>query len=184
MILDLGLPDMDGFEVIREIRKRSTVPIIVLTVRDQQDDKILALDLGADDYLTKPFGIDELHARMKAILRRVTPTEDEPVFNDGKLKIDYSRRLVTIDEKEIDLSPTEYSILLFLAQNAGKVLTHRQIIQKIWNRELNEFEGHDHLLRVTICNLRSKLEPDPSKPSYIITEPAVGYRLKYHDKAV
>jgi len=179
IILDLGLPDIDGNRVIEEIRKQSQVPIIVLSVRDRQEDKIKALDTGADDYLIKPFGIKELQARLRAVLRRIARIEDEPVFNTGKLCVDLSMRIVKMGNKEVELTPTEYEILKLLVLNAGKVLTCKQIIKQIWNQNSDEYEGIEHLLRVTISHLRSKLEPDPSRPAYIITEPAVGYRLKY-----
>jgi two-component system KDP operon response regulator KdpE len=177
VILDLGLPDMDGTEVIEKIRQYSQIPIIILSVRDGQEDKIKALDKGADDYLTKPFGVEELHARLRAVLRRTLKNE-EPVFKIGRLTIDISKRIIKINRKKIDLTPTEYDILKYLVLNAGKVLTHKQIIKNIWNKNPEEFEGMDHLLRVTVSNLRNKLEPDPSRPEYIITEPAIGYRLK------
>ena len=179
VILDLGLPDIDGVEVIEEIRKYSQIPIIILSVRDRQEDKIEALDKGADDYLIKPFGVEELHARLKAVLRRAMRIEDEPIFKTGKLSVDLSKRLVKISGKEIDLTPTEYDILKLLVLNAGKVLTHKHIIQQVWNKNPYEYKGMDHLLRVTISNLRSKLEQNPSKPEYITTEPAVGYRLQF-----
>jgi two-component system KDP operon response regulator KdpE len=178
IILDLGLPDVDGTEVIGEIRKQNKVPIIILSVRDRQEDKIAALDLGADDYLTKPFGIEELHARLRAVLLRTTRAEEEPVFKSGRLSVDLARRKVTVGAREIDLSPTEYDILKLLVSQAGKVITHRMIFRQIWNKDPEEHEGAEHLLRVTMSHLRSKLEPDPAKPSFIITEPAVGYRLR------
>ena len=177
IILDLGLPDMDGVEVIEEIRKNSQTPIIILSVRDRQDDKIMALDKGADDYLTKPFGVEELHARLKAVLRRII-RKKEPVFRIGKLTLDLSKRLVKIGTKKIDLTPTEYDVLKLLVVNAGKVLTHSHIIKQVWSINPDQYEGADHLLRVTVSNLRSKLEVDASRPEYIITEPAIGYRLK------
>lgn len=179
IILDLGLPDIDGNKVIEEIRKQSQVPIIVLSVRDRQEDKIKALDRGADDYLIKPFSIKELQARLRAVLRRIARIEDEPVFNTGKLFVDLSRRIVKMGSKEVELTPTEYEILKLLVLNAGKVLTYKHIIKQIWNQNKDEYEGIEHLLRVTISNLRNKIEPDPSMPAYIITEPVVGYRLKY-----
>ena len=178
IILDLGLPDMDGIEVIKSIRKFSQTPLIILSVRDEQQDKIAALDKGADDYLTKPFGIDELHARLRAVLRRAIRIEETPVFRIGKLKVDLARRIVLMDKNKVDLSPTEYDLLKILVLNAGKVMTHKQILKNVWNMDPDGYEGSDHLLRVTISNLRNKLEPDPTRPEYIITEPAIGYRLK------
>lgn len=177
IILDLGLPDLDGQQVIKEIRKQNQTPIIILSVRDQQEDKIKALDAGADDYLTKPFGIEELHARFRAVLRRTTRIEDEPVFKNGKLYVDLYRRIVRVAGKDVSLTPTEYDILKLLITNSGKVITHKQLITQIWNKNLEEYKGVDHLLRVTISNLRGKLEPDPARPKYIITEPAIGYRF-------
>ena len=175
VILDLGLPDMEGTEVTRRIREWSAVPIIILSVREQESDKIAALDSGADDYLTKPFGTGELMARIRAALRRSIQKENEPVIVVGELKIDLERRQVMIADREILLTPTEYDILRLLAQNIGKVLTHRQLLQGIWGHTSEE---DLHLLRVNLSNLRHKIEPDPSRPRYIRTEPGVGYRLR------
>lgn len=177
IILDLGLPDIDGIEVTRRLREWSQTPIIILSVREAEQDKIAALDAGADDYLTKPFGTGELLARMRVVMRRQITSINEPIFTTGKLTLDFSHRLVTVNEKEIQLTPTEYDILRLLATHAGKVLTHRQLLRKIWG------EGYDdmHILRVNISNLRSKLELDPARPTYIHTEPGVGYRLRTED---
>lgn len=175
IILDLGLPDINGVEVTRRIREWSQVPIIFLSVRDQEGDKIAALDAGADDYLTKPFGTGELLARIRAAVRRTTHPENEPVIETGKLKVDMALRLVTFDGAEIALTPIEYDILRLLAQSIGKVLTHRQLLQQVWGISYVE---ELHLLRVNISNLRRKIEPDPSRPRYIITEAGVGYRLR------
>jgi len=174
VILDLGLPDMDGIEVTRRTREWSKVPIIILSVREQEDDKIAALDAGADDYLTKPFGMGELLARIRTVLRRQTTANSEPVFSIGGLVIDLPNRLVTMNGVEVQLTPTEYDILRALVIHAGKVLTNRQLLKQVWG------EGYDdlHILRVNVSNLRHKLEPDPSRPTYIHTEPGVGYRLK------
>lgn len=174
IILDLGLPDIDGIEVTRRLREWSQTPIIILSVREAEQDKIAALDAGADDYLTKPFGTGELLARMRVALRKQTSNSGEPIFHTGDLKVDFSRRLVTIHEKEIQLTPTEYDLLKILVTHAGKVITHRQLLRQVWG------EGYDdmHILRVNISNLRGKIEPDPSRPTYIHTEPGVGYRLK------
>ena len=174
VILDLGLPDMDGVEVTRSLREWSQVPVIILSVREQEVDKIAALDAGADDYLTKPFGMGELLARIRTVLRRQTAGTSEPVFTLGGLTVDLANRLVTVDGWEIQLTPTEYDILRALVIHAGKVLTNRQLLRQVWG------EGYDdlHILRVNISNLRHKLEPDPSRPTYIHTEPGVGYRLK------
>ncbi len=175
IVLDLGLPDMDGVEVTRAIRAWTQTPIIILSVRGSEKDKIAALDAGADDYLTKPFGIGELLARLRAALRRGTQSVGEPVFVTGSLTVDISKRLVTVDGKEVQLTPNEYGLLKTLVTHAGKVLTHRQILKEVWG---NGYEVEFHLLHVNISNLRRKIEPDPSRPSYIITEPGVGYRLK------
>jgi two-component system, OmpR family, KDP operon response regulator KdpE len=174
VILDLGLPDMDGVEVTRRLREWSQVPVIILSVREQEVDKIAALDAGADDYLTKPFGVGELLARIRTVLRRQTAGASEPVFTLGSLTIDLANRLVMVDGQETQLTPTEYDILRALVIHAGKVLTNRQLLHQVWG------EGYDdlHILRVNISNLRHKLEPDPSRPTYIHTEPGVGYRLK------
>ncbi len=176
IFLDLGLPDMDGVEVTRQIREWSDTPIIILSVRDREADKIAALEAGADDYLVKPFGMGELMVRMRAVLRRVWQAHrQEAVFQSGELKVDFARRRVWVGEREVNLTPTEYDLLKLLAQNAGKVLTHPHMIQKIWGSDLI---GADHLLRVNISNLRKKLEADPARPQYILTEAAVGYRLR------
>jgi two-component system KDP operon response regulator KdpE len=174
VILDLGLPDMDGVEVTRRLREWSQVPVIILSVREQEIDKIAALDAGADDYLTKPFGVGELLARIRTVLRRQTVGTSEPVFTLGGLKVDLANRLVTVDGQEVQLTPTEYDILRALVIPAGKVLTNRQLLRQVWG------EGYDdlHILRVNISNLRHKIEPDPSRPTYIHTESGVGYRLK------
>lgn len=175
IILDLGLPNIDGIEVTRRLREWSQTPIIILSVREAEGDKIAALDAGADDYLTKPFGTGELLARMRVVQRRqIANTKNEPIFESGALKVDFARRLVTVDEKEIQLTPTEYDLLRVLVTHAGKVITHRQILRQVWG------EGYDdmHILRVNISNLRGKLEPDPARPTYLITEAGVGYRLR------
>jgi len=172
--LALGLPDLSGLEITKRLREWTQIPVIILSVHDQEQEKIAALDAGADDYLTKPFGMGELLARMRAALRRQLPGSQQPVFQLGNLKVDLSSRLVTIDETEIQLTPTEYDLLRTLVQYSGKVITNHQLLRLIWG------EGYDdlHILRVNISNLRSKIEPDPSRPTYIHTEPGVGYRLK------
>ena len=174
VILDLGLPDMDGIEVTRRIREWSKIPIIILSVREQEDDKIAALDSGADDYLTKPFGMGELLARIRTVLRRQTPGNSEPVFTIGGLVVDLANRLVTMDGAEVQLTPTEYDILRALVTHAGKVLTNRQLLKEVWGAGYDDL----HILRVNVSNLRHKLEPDSSRPTYIHTEPGVGYRLR------
>jgi len=176
IILDLGLPDMDGIEVAKGIRKRSKIPIIILSVREEAMDKVTALDAGADDYLTKPFSTKELLARLRAVMRRLLPSNKEEVIKVGRLSIDIANHQVKVNEKEADLTPTEYDILKLLILNAGKVLTHRQILQEVWNKS-EDLEGVLHLIRVTISNLRSKIEPNPDRPTHILTEPGIGYRF-------
>jgi two-component system KDP operon response regulator KdpE len=175
IILDLGLPDLDGVEVTRRIREWAQVPIIVLSVRDQEQDKIEALDVGADDYLTKPFSTGELMARMRVATRRALRVEDAPILQVDQLLMDLPHHRVTLAGAEISLTPTEYDLLRLLIQYNGKVLTHRQILRQVWGPT---YETEAHLLRVNISNLRRKIEPDPARPSYILTEPGVGYRLK------
>ena len=176
IILDLGLPDMDGVQVVQRIRKRSKIPIIILSVRESEADKISALDAGADDYLTKPFKIGEMLARIRAVIRRLLPASNEPIFTIGKLSIDIGKRIVLVKGRKVHLTPIEYNILKILVLNAGRIVTHKQLLKEIWNKT-EDFEGIAHLLRVMISNLRNKIEPDPNRPIYILTEPAVGYRL-------
>jgi two-component system KDP operon response regulator KdpE len=175
MILDLGLPDIDGVEVTRRVREWTDMPIIIVSVREQESEKVAALDAGADDYLTKPFGAGELMARIRVALRRSAPTEPDPVFSSDGLVVDLGRRLVSVQDQQVDLTPNEYDILRTLIQHAGKVLTHRQLLRTVWGAA---YEGETHMLRVNMSNLRRKIERDPAKPEYIITEPGVGYRLK------
>ncbi len=175
ILLDLGLPDLDGIEVIKRIREWSPVPIIVLSVRDREDDKVGALDAGADDYLTKPFGVGELLARIRAALRRSLHEIPEPLFTSNDLQVDMGSRRVTVGGSDISLTPTEYDILCLLVAHAGKVLTHSQILKQVWGIAYLE---QPHVLRVNVSNLRRKLETDPSRPQHIITEPGVGYRLR------
>jgi len=175
ILLDLGLPDLDGVEVIRRIREWSQVPIIVVSVREREDDKVKALDAGADDYLTKPFGTGELLARIKVALRRSLKQAPEPVLNIGELQVDLPHRRVTVRGEEVQLTPTEYELLRMLATHAGKVLTHSQILKQIWGVAYME---QPHVLRVNVSNLRRKIEADASRPQYLLTEPGVGYRLK------
>ena len=175
VILDLGLPDIEGTEVTRRLRQWTQIPIIILSVREQEWEKIEALDAGADDYLTKPFGIGELMARMRVTLRRITQPTIVSVLQLGALSIDLGRHKVTKDGDEVSLTPTEYNLLKTLVQNAGKVLTHHQLLRQVWGPS---YESELHILRVNVSNLRRKIEPDPSRPQYILTEPGVGYRLR------
>ena len=175
LILDLGLPDIDGVEVTRRLREWTQIPIIVVSVREQESDKIAALDAGADDYLTKPFGAGELMARIRVALRRSTQPDTQAVFTSEDLTIDLTNRKVTVDGNEISLTPTEYDILKTLVQHAGKVLTHRQLLRNVWG---TAYEDESHLLRVNVSNLRRKVEKDTARPQHLITEPGVGYRLK------
>jgi two-component system KDP operon response regulator KdpE len=178
-ILDLGLPDLDGVEVVRQIRLQQAIPIIILSVRENEQDKVAALDAGADDYLTKPFGSGELLARLRAALRRISGTAvSQPVFQVDSLRVDLDLRLVTVAGREVQLTPKEYDLLVLLVRNAGKVLTHRYLLEKVWGIE---YSREMHLLRVNISNLRRKIEKDPNRPNYIITEPGVGYRLRPTD---
>ncbi len=178
VILDLGLPDIDGIEVIQRLREWTQVPIIVLSVREHEDDKIRALDAGADDYVTKPFSMGELLARLRAALRRSTGSEDTPILTFGELLVDIARRNVTVRGEEVRLTPTEYEVLKYLAQQAGRVVTHRQLLKAVWG---SNYQEHSQYLRVYIGQLRRKIEIDPSQPAYIITEPGVGYRLVTRD---
>ncbi len=175
VILDLRLPDMDGTEVTARLREWSRIPIIVLSVRDQEVDKIAALDAGADDYLTKPFGVGELMARMRVTLRRIAHPETEPVFTTRDLVVDLAHRLVRVRGRDVQLTPTEYDLLRVLVLHAGKVLTHQHLLRQVWGLG---YESESHLLRVNISNLRHKIERNSARPEYIITEPGVGYRLR------
>ncbi len=175
IILDLGLPDMDGIEVTRRLREWTQIPIIVVSVREREEDKVAALDAGADDYLIKPFGIGELMARLRVALRRAALPEHQPVYQADGLIVDLSRRDVMVNGQPASLTPTEYDILRVLVQHAGKVITHQQLAHAVWG---TSFEADTHLLRVNISNLRQKVEADPTRPRYIVTEPGVGYRLK------
>ncbi len=177
LVLDLVMPGMDGFAVLREVRLWSRLPIVVLSARDREGDKVAALDLGADDYLTKPFGMGELLARLRAVLRRLPPT-DEPFLATGDVTIDLARRLVTRRGEAVHLTPTEYDLLRVLAANAGKVLTHRQLLERVWGPHV---AANSPQLRVYVNYLRRKLEDDPARPKLLLTEPGVGYRLQPDD---
>lgn len=174
LIVDLGLPDMDGKEVVKEFRTWSFSPVIVLTVRDQEQEKIEALDLGADDYVTKPFSPGELLARIRVCLRRCTGIQQGSVISCGALTVDLLQHRVSVSGHEVKLTPTEFEILKVLAQQAGKVLTHKQLLKLVWGQNYDE---DTHYIRVYIGQLRKKIEPDPMQPRYIITETGIGYRL-------
>ena len=176
VVLDLGLPDMDGVEVARRLREWSTVPIIVVSARGREQDKVVALDAGADDYLTKPFGVGELLARVRVALRHTAARQDtgEAVFEVGELRVDLSRREVTAAGRPVKLTPIEYKLLAVLVKNAGRVMTHRQLLKEVWGPHSVE---ETHYLRVYMNQLRQKLEENPARPKYLLTEPGVGYRL-------
>jgi two-component system KDP operon response regulator KdpE len=181
MILDLGLPDLDGLEVIRRVRAWSKLPIIALSVRDAERDKIAALDGGADDDVTKPFGMGELLARLRAALRhRLHMVAAEPVFRSGGLMVDLARRVVTVDGQDVKLTPREYDRLRVLVTHAGKVITHQQLLREVWGPGAVH---ETHYLRVYMAPLRQKIEPQPAQPTSILTEPGVGYRLRIVDEA-
>ncbi len=175
MILDLGLPDIDGVEVTRRTRLISQLPIIILSVRDRETDKIQALDAGADDYLTKPFGVGELLARIRAVMRHAPKHGNDSIYSVEDLKMDVARHQVFLKGKEVELTPNEFDILQILIQNAGRVVTHRTLIHEVWGTYT---ENDDRMLRVNISNLRKKIEPDPNQPHYLLTELGIGYRLK------
>jgi len=174
LIVDLGLPDIEGREVIKSIREWTQTPIIVLSVRDQEKEKIAALDSGADDYITKPFSVEELLARIRVSLRRTASTGSEPIISCGRLTVDLGQRRVAVGDREIKLTPTEYDIMKVLAQNVGRVLTHQQLLKAVWG---NIGYQDTHYIRVYIGQLRRKIEENPAQPQYIITESGVGYRL-------
>src|SRR5262249_40580290 len=177
VILDLGLPDMDGVEVVKRLRTWTTLPVIVLSARITEGDKIAALDAGADDYLTKPFSLGELLARMRVALRHsnlAARQDADGVFSVGDLKVDLVHRKVLVGSEEAHLTPIEYRLLTVLIRNAGKVLTHRQLLKEVWGPSHVE---HNHYLRIYMANLRHKLETDPARPRFLLTETGVGYRL-------
>jgi two-component system KDP operon response regulator KdpE len=178
VILDLGLPDVDGVEVIRAIRDWSAVPIIILSARSNEQQKIDALDAGADDYLTKPFGFGELLARIRVALRhsiRLQEPGQSDVFSSANLKVDLINRVISVDDQEIHLTPIQYRLLTVLVKNAGKVMTHQQILKEVWGPSYQE---NAHYLRIYMSQLRQKLEADPTQPKFLLTESGVGYRLK------
>ncbi len=174
VVLDLGLPDIDGVAVLKRLREWSKVPVVVLSVRDREEDKVAALDHGADDYVTKPFATGELLARLRVAQRHAVPAAEASVFRSGNLEVDFTARLVRLNGKEVKMTATEYSLLKLLVRHAGKILTHRQILREVWGPN---YEEQTHYLRVYVAHLRGKLEMDPSKPRLISTEPGVGYRF-------
>jgi|AGTN01.1.fsa_nt_gi Response regulators consisting of a CheY-like receiver domain and a winged-helix DNA-binding domain len=183
IILDLGLPDMDGLDVIRQIREWSETPIIVLSAREQEGDKVIALDEGADDYLTKPFGVSELLARMRVAIRRSAKASEvtESKYEFGDIVVDLSSRLVFVGGEEIHLTPIEYKLLVTLIKYRGKVVTHNQLLREVWGQGYNE---ETQYLRVYMAQLRRKLEKDPANPRFFLNEPGVGYRLREDEKVV
>jgi len=179
IILDLGLPGMDGIQVIRGLRGWAQAPIIVLTVREQEADKVTALDTGADDYVTKPFGVNELLARLRAAVRRATPTHDEaPVVQTAHFRVDLAAKRITTNHGEVRLTPTEWHLVDVLVRNRGKLISQRQLLQEVWGPAYGEETNY---LRVFMAQVRRKLEPDPSKPRYFLTEPGMGYRFQAKD---
>ena len=179
ILLDLGLPDVDGIKVTERLRGWTRIPIIVISARGREADKVEALDAGADDYLTKPFGVSELLARIRVALRHKEglPSGEQPILEVGGLRVDLDRHLVTREDREIRLTPIEYKLLTLLARHPGKVLTHRQILKEVWGPTATE---QTHYLRVYMAQLRRKIEKDPARPHLLVTEPGVGYRL--HDE--
>lgn len=179
IILDLTLPDLDGIEVCRRLRSWTSIPVIVLSVRGGERDKVMALELGADDYLTKPFSMAELSARVRVALRHMAyssgGSDNQARFQSGGLVIDFERRQVSVDSREIHLTPTEYDLLKYLTINSGRVLTHRAILRAVWG---SAYENEVHYLRVFFNQLRRKIEPDPGRPRYLLTELGIGYRLR------
>ena len=181
VLLDLGLPDVDGLELIADIREHTAAPIIVLSAREAEREKVRAFDLGADDYLTKPFGLDELFARIRVALRHTVGAAGQAaVFRTGGLVIDLERRRVSVDGEEVRLTPTEYQLLVALARKADRVLTAPMLLREVWGPEYGD---EDHYLHVYVARLRKKIERDPQRPRYIMTEPGVGYRLLTSDAA-
>ena len=173
VVLDLGLPGIDGVDVIRGLRGWTSVPIVVLSVRDAEQDKVAALDAGADDYVTKPFGMDELLARLRAAMRRVEPS-GVPVLEVGEIRVDLEKHAVSVGGKPVQLTPNEFAMLRLFARNEGKLLTHRTILREVWGPS---YQVESHYLHVYVSQLRRKLEPDPTRPRYLLTEPGAGYRL-------
>jgi two-component system KDP operon response regulator KdpE len=181
VVLDLGLPGIDGVDVIRGLRGWTSVPIVVLSVRDAEPDKVAALDAGADDYVTKPFGMDELLARLRAALRRATPAEEAPIVQTPAFTIDLAAKRVHRDGVEVRLTPTEWHLVEVLVRNPGRLVSQRQLLQEVWGPEYHDETGY---LRVHMANVRRKLEPEPSRPRYFFTEPGMGYRFEPGEESV
>jgi two-component system KDP operon response regulator KdpE len=180
IVLDLGLPDMEGFDVLEKLREFSRVPVFVLSVRAREADKVRAFEMGADDYITKPFGMSEFIARMRSALRRkLHETAPQPVFTVGELQVDLARRIVRLDGHELRLSPKQYRLLQVLVVNAGKVVTHQQLLREVWG---NAHSEDVHYLRIFVRKLRNSIESDPTRPRYLLTELGVGYRLRSGDQ--
>ena len=175
VVLDLGLPDLSGIDVLKRLREWSETPVVILSVQDDENQKVRALDAGADDYVTKPFSAAELMARLRVAQRRMKPLNEVQTFSFGKLVVDLVARIVTMDGEKIPLSATEYSLLTLFVRHAGRIMTHRQILREIWGPKSEE---HRHYLRVYVTHLRQKIERDPKTPKFIITEPGIGYRLQ------
>lgn len=175
VILDLSLPDMDGKDIIRQVREWSQIPIVVVSARDQEMEKVAALDAGGDDYLTKPFGTAELLARLRVAIRHSPSAPPEEQFQAGELQVDFASRAVTVSGEKVSLTPIEFDLLRELCKNAGRVLTHRHLLNAVWG---HAYERETHLLQVNISNLRRKIEANPAEPRYIVTEPGVGYRMQ------
>lgn len=178
VLLDLGLPDVDGIELTRQVRSFSAVPIIVISARRREDDKVAVLDAGADDYVEKPFGVAELLARIRVALRRTPDEPAQSVASFGPMTIDHVRRQVRVHDREVRLTPTEYGILTFLAKHAGRVVTHQQVLDAVWGKGSHQ----THYVRVHMAELRKKIEDDPARPKLVITEQGVGYRLRERDE--
>jgi two-component system KDP operon response regulator KdpE len=174
ILLDLGLPDLEGVEVLKRLRQWSQIPVVVLSVRDSEEQKVAALDAGADDYVTKPFSTAELMARLRVAQRRAKPADETPVFRSGQLQVDLINRSVCVEGQEVKLTATEFALLALFVKHAGRILTHRQILREIWGPNSEE---HRQYLRVYVTHLRQKIEPDSSKPVLIKTEPGIGYRF-------
>lgn len=180
ILLDLGLPGMSGLEVCRRVRAESNLPIIVLSVKDAERDKVMALDLGADDYVPKPFGIDEVLARIRVALRHAAPIQSgtEPIFVAGPLRVDFAQRQVQVNGQDVKLTPTEYTLLKVLIKNSGKIMTRQMLLKEVWG---TGYSAESHYLHVYIGQLRHKIEPDPAHPRFILTISGVGYRFNSDD---